>query len=201
MAFKQAPRKPTDGPVSINRLENEDLVLNASTDGKIESLTTSPYNASRLFGMLALFLEIPLSKAVGKAIKFGDEVDMGIGPGQRSAPEVPNGDNALWLRGEATAPSGGLLLTYQPAEGAKPGRFIFMRQNREITASEFGARFQLGERALAMVLALGAGKDGKTRDCPVCGECLDCIRDIPEVERHKPDCAWGAIVEEAKALG
>lgn len=70
--FKQALREPEDGAVSIHRVTDDkghERLLIRCGEAAIES---SFYNASRIFGMLSLMLEIPLSKAIGKAIKFGD---------------------------------------------------------------------------------------------------------------------------------
>jgi hypothetical protein len=39
-----------------------------TTSGKTQTMVISEYNAFRIFGTLAVMLEIPISKAVGKAI-------------------------------------------------------------------------------------------------------------------------------------
>ena len=70
MSFKQAPRLPTDGQVAVTHLDADHLILSATTDGEDQVLRVSRHNAARLFGLLAVFLEIPLSPKVGKAIKL-----------------------------------------------------------------------------------------------------------------------------------
>lgn len=68
--FKQAPRQPTDGPVSVNRNDDDTLTLIATTDGRDGSIRVSEYNAARLFGILGLMLGIELPPSIGKAIKL-----------------------------------------------------------------------------------------------------------------------------------
>lgn len=63
-------RQPTDGAVSVNRPAKGMIGITASTDGQLETLRMSEFNAWRVFGMLSLFLGLPLPKAVGKAIKL-----------------------------------------------------------------------------------------------------------------------------------
>ena len=70
MAFVQAPRSDTDGPVSVKRPDDGFVVVEVTSAGKVESILMSEYNASRVFGMLAVMLGIPLSRDVGKAIKL-----------------------------------------------------------------------------------------------------------------------------------
>jgi hypothetical protein len=72
MTFKQAPRTEKDGQISVSRMPNErdTLVISVTHDGVQQALTLSEHNASRIFGLLSMMLEIPLSKAVGKAIKL-----------------------------------------------------------------------------------------------------------------------------------
>ena len=65
-AWKMPKRIPTDGPVGIRRVGDHYLAL--SFDG--HEVTISLYNAARIFGMIALFLEIPLPKKLGAAIKL-----------------------------------------------------------------------------------------------------------------------------------
>jgi len=77
--FKQALREPDDGKVEVRRVtdaQGRERLLIVCGEQAIEC---SPYNASRIFGMLSIFLEITLPKAVSKAIKFGDNTKMGIG--------------------------------------------------------------------------------------------------------------------------
>lgn len=72
-AWTMPARRPLDGPVSVSRLgdgDEEMLRIAVETDGETKYLEVSPYNAARVFGMLAMFLEIPLPARIGKAIKF-----------------------------------------------------------------------------------------------------------------------------------
>lgn len=75
--FKQAARLPDDPGVRVSR--DDDGKLWISTDDDCGAVHLSEYNAARVFGMLALFLEIPLPKHIGKAIKLGDDVKGTIG--------------------------------------------------------------------------------------------------------------------------
>ena len=69
--FKQAERRETDGQVEITRSDDGyGLVVSVTNAGVKSDLYMSEFNASRVFGMLAMLLEIPLSKSVGKAIKL-----------------------------------------------------------------------------------------------------------------------------------
>ena len=77
--FKQAPREPDDGQVAINRFTDPTGRERLRIECGDQVIVCSPFNASRLFGMLSVFLEIPLSKAVGKAIKLGGNTHMDIG--------------------------------------------------------------------------------------------------------------------------
>jgi len=80
--FKQALREPDDGQVAVRRVTDdqgrERLMIVCGEGETCQTIECSLYNASRIFGMLAVMLEIPLSKAVGKAIKFGDNTKMDI---------------------------------------------------------------------------------------------------------------------------
>lgn len=78
-------RLKDDGGVKVSRLGENYIALDATNDGKEESLVVSEYNAWRLFGLLSVMLKLPLSKAVGRSIKMG-----GYGPGSMTfAPEKP----------------------------------------------------------------------------------------------------------------
>jgi hypothetical protein len=66
--FKQPPRLPDDGPCGVTRVDDDHLRLSAVSCGVEGSIIVSRYNASRLYAMIGMFLEIPLSKAVGKEI-------------------------------------------------------------------------------------------------------------------------------------
>lgn len=68
----QPPRGEKDGAVSVNRSTDGTLFISATHGGEERSLTVSEYNAWRIFGMLALFLEVPLPKKLGKSIQFGE---------------------------------------------------------------------------------------------------------------------------------
>ena len=59
------PRLPEDGSCGVRRVDDEHLAINAEGAGE---LVVSRYNAARIFAMLGMFLEIPLSKTVAKAI-------------------------------------------------------------------------------------------------------------------------------------
>lgn len=64
-------RKPSDGPVSVkNNFSDETVTIEATTNNIPSSLTCGRHNAFRLFGMLALMLEIPLPSSIGKSIKL-----------------------------------------------------------------------------------------------------------------------------------
>jgi hypothetical protein len=60
-------RAPDDGPISVRRVAGTEI-LEISCNG--ESLFVSPFNAWRIFGALALMLDIPLSKNVARTIRF-----------------------------------------------------------------------------------------------------------------------------------
>ena len=68
--LKMPERMPIDGAVSVDRNHQGEMVLRVMHDGVNQSIVLSEYNAWRIFGLLAVMLEIPLSRAVGKAIKF-----------------------------------------------------------------------------------------------------------------------------------
>lgn len=65
-------RQLDDGSVGVRRLSTGYLELSTDGSGDVCSgkLVVSPYNAARLFGMLSLFLEIPLPAALASAIKL-----------------------------------------------------------------------------------------------------------------------------------
>ncbi len=70
MAFKQAERLVGDGLVRVHHNDDESLTVSVMRNGTIEHITLSEFNAARVFGMIGLMLGIPLTKAVGKAIKL-----------------------------------------------------------------------------------------------------------------------------------
>jgi hypothetical protein len=63
-------RKPSDGPMSVNRPSDGEIAISVTTNGEMSGITMSEFNAWRVFGSLAIMLGIPLSKEAGKAIKF-----------------------------------------------------------------------------------------------------------------------------------
>lgn len=71
MAFKQPARLPVDGEVAVRRLDDDRIAIVVTTNGEEQSIVCSPYNATRVFGVLAVMLGIPLPSALGKAIKLG----------------------------------------------------------------------------------------------------------------------------------
>jgi hypothetical protein len=79
MTFKQAEREPDDGGVWLRRIKDDQGRERIQFGCGEQVIECSEYNAARLFGMLALTLEVPLSKEVRKAINFGDKTLMEIG--------------------------------------------------------------------------------------------------------------------------
>lgn len=63
-------RKFTDGPVAVRIGDEDTICIQATTNGQIDTIECSRYNAFRLFGLLSVTLEIPLPVKVGKAIKL-----------------------------------------------------------------------------------------------------------------------------------
>lgn len=71
MSFKQAERLPDDGPIGIERLDDDRLLVYVETsNGDRQFITVSLFNAARIFGALSVFLGINLPRAIGKAIKM-----------------------------------------------------------------------------------------------------------------------------------
>lgn len=66
--LKQPDRLPDDGSVRVECSGHNHSLVYIEVDG--QNIMMSQYNAWRLFGMLALLLKIPLTRAVAKAIKF-----------------------------------------------------------------------------------------------------------------------------------
>jgi hypothetical protein len=78
MTIKQPERELDDGPIGVRRetVNNRERVMITVNDQTIEM---SGFNAWRIFGCLAIMLEIPLPAKTRKAITLGDRpVDMGI---------------------------------------------------------------------------------------------------------------------------
>lgn len=72
MAIKMPERTSEDGPVSLSRPSEKKISISISveTNGQMQTIEMGDYNAWRVFGLLAHTLNIPLSDAVKKAIKF-----------------------------------------------------------------------------------------------------------------------------------
>lgn len=68
--FVQPPRTPSDGAVSVRHPTDDIIEIEVTTNGVTSNISMSTYNATRVFAMLSLMLRIPLSTAVGKAIKL-----------------------------------------------------------------------------------------------------------------------------------
>lgn len=70
MAFRQAERIDGDGPISISLRDEEHLALTVSTDGEMQTIVMSKFNAARAFALLGHMLAEGgpslLSKAAGK---------------------------------------------------------------------------------------------------------------------------------------
>lgn len=69
MIASQPDRRPNDGEVAISR-EGDNFVLTCRTGDHTYRLVAGPFNAWRLFGLLALMLEVKLPSAIGKRIKL-----------------------------------------------------------------------------------------------------------------------------------
>ena len=67
--LRMPDRQPTDGPVSATR-ENGNIRIAVETAGERRSILMGEHNAWRIFGLLAVMLGLPMTKEVGKAIKF-----------------------------------------------------------------------------------------------------------------------------------
>ena len=68
--FTMPTRRERDGAVGVSRIDDDTLAITVTDDGVPQSMKLSRYNATRIFGMLAFTLRIPLPKALGKAITF-----------------------------------------------------------------------------------------------------------------------------------
>lgn len=82
MKFEMPMRLAEDGGMEVTRVGEHHIRVEVTTNGREEAITMSRFNAARVFGALALFLHIPLSKTVGKSITFGNKVptEMSFGP-------------------------------------------------------------------------------------------------------------------------
>lgn len=69
-AWKMPPRQPDDGPLRVARIR--ELPGYLEFNHQAGNLILSDYNAARLFGMLAMFLEIKLPPKLAKAIVLTD---------------------------------------------------------------------------------------------------------------------------------
>jgi hypothetical protein len=65
----QPAREPHDGQVSVTR-EGECLRVTVTHNGESASVLMGEFNAWRIFGMLAMMLEISLPTALLKKIKM-----------------------------------------------------------------------------------------------------------------------------------
>jgi hypothetical protein len=65
------PRLPEDGAVTVEQAGDDRILVSVETAGVSTMLTMSPYNAWRVFGMLAVVLGISLPTRLRKAIKLG----------------------------------------------------------------------------------------------------------------------------------
>ncbi len=64
-------RETDDGEAAVRwGAHQRCLVISVTTAGVPQMITLSPYNAWRIFGMMALLLGLPLSAKLGKAIKL-----------------------------------------------------------------------------------------------------------------------------------
>jgi hypothetical protein len=62
-------RQTDDGAVALRRV-GEKIAVHVTDGGVDQELVMGEHNAWRIFGMLAVMLQIPLSPKVGKAIVF-----------------------------------------------------------------------------------------------------------------------------------
>lgn len=69
---KRLQRKGYDGPVSVLRLESLDDTIRVIVEhkGKEHAVDMSQWNARRVLALLAVVLEMPLSKAAAKEIEL-----------------------------------------------------------------------------------------------------------------------------------
>lgn len=70
--LQQPARQSFDGPCAVRRI-GEVIIVESTQNGMTTRVEMSEYNAWRVFGCLALMLEIPLSPSVSKALNLGDE--------------------------------------------------------------------------------------------------------------------------------
>lgn len=68
--YTMPERQWGDGPVTVTKPVCKTVVIEVETAGQIDRITTSDYNAWRLFGALSIALGLPLPPAVSKAIVF-----------------------------------------------------------------------------------------------------------------------------------
>lgn len=62
---------PGDGDVAVRRnLKADTVTAIVTTNGVTESITMSEHNAWRVFGSLSIMLDLPVTPAVAKAIRF-----------------------------------------------------------------------------------------------------------------------------------
>lgn len=70
--LQQPARQSFDGPCVVRRI-GEVIIVESTQNGMTTRVEMSEYNAWRVFGCLALMLEIPLPERISKAINLGDE--------------------------------------------------------------------------------------------------------------------------------
>lgn len=69
---QQPERQPSDGPMTVERLEDGRWLISVETDGERQSITCGGFNVWRVFGSLAFLLGVALPKKVSKSIKLTD---------------------------------------------------------------------------------------------------------------------------------
>lgn len=68
--LKMPERTERDGKIEVSRVNDDMLLLACTQDGEARAVQMSEYNAWRAFGLLALFLKIPLPDEIATEIKF-----------------------------------------------------------------------------------------------------------------------------------
>ena len=63
-------REPRDGAVGVERLPNGDFVITCETDGKETRVLLGGFNVWRVFGTLAMMLQIRLPATVLRSINL-----------------------------------------------------------------------------------------------------------------------------------
>lgn len=68
--FEMPERQPTDGPVGVEVVDAEHVLLYAEGKNGREGITMSRYNAARALGILSVFLGIRLNRQDSKKIEL-----------------------------------------------------------------------------------------------------------------------------------